>query len=66
MPFPILYNPNKTVPQEYGVFNRDNGLAIPATFIIDKSGVIRWKYVGGTYDRPAADVVIEALNAVDG
>ena len=29
----------------YGVFDEDRGMAIRGTFIIDKSGVVRWKVV---------------------
>ncbi len=37
----------------------------PATFIIDRKGVIRYRYVGKTeFDRPSADAVIEAVKKV--
>ncbi len=61
--FPILYDPEAEVVQEYGVYNllRD-GLATPSTFIIDKDGVIQWKYVGrDKSDRPSTQVILEQL-----
>jgi peroxiredoxin len=38
--FPVLYDPEKTLMEKYGV------LRIPTTFIIDKNGKIQNKYVG--------------------
>lgn len=63
-PFPILYNPDASVIKDYGVFA--GKLATPSTFIIDKNGVIRWKYIGGTYDRPPAKTVIQQLEDIRG
>ena len=63
IPFPFLYDPSASVPRAYGVFNllRD-GIAAPATFVIDQRGDVRWRYVGGSKsDRPTADEVINQL-----
>lgn len=35
--------PHGAVAQSYGVFNEEKGAAIRATFIIDKTGVVRWE-----------------------
>lgn len=62
-PFPILYNPDKTVIDTYGV--RAGNIATPATFVIDKSGTIRWRYIGGNKtDRPSPTTVIAQLQAL--
>ena len=37
--------PNGKVSRDYGVFLEDLGFANRGTFIIDKSGIIRWKIV---------------------
>jgi mycoredoxin-dependent peroxiredoxin len=37
--------PHGGVARLYGVFDEDTGLAERGTFIIDKSGVVRWKVV---------------------
>ncbi len=67
VPFPILYNPERDVVQVYGVLNpQDNNLARPSTFVIDSSGVIRWKYLGSTYDRPSPQQVLQALAEISG
>ena len=68
--FPILYNPDAEVVMNYGVFNvlgDSPGLATPATFIIDRNGVIRWKYVAKRYaDIPASDLVFQELRRIAG
>lgn len=50
---------------DYGVL-AGNNIAIPSTFIIDKEGVIRWKYVGSTGDRPDPETVLAELKAIEG
>ncbi len=37
--------PHGAVAKSYGVFDDERGLAVRGTFIIDKSGVVRWKVV---------------------
>jgi mycoredoxin-dependent peroxiredoxin len=37
--------PHGAVATSYGVFDEDKGVATRGTFIIDKSGVVRWKVV---------------------
>jgi len=37
--------PHGAVAKSYGVFDDERGLAMRGTFIIDKSGVVRWKVV---------------------
>ena len=67
VPFPILYNPERDVVKAYGVLSpQDNNLAMPSTFIIDSAGVIRWRYLGGTYDRPTPQQVLEQLAKLSG
>lgn len=49
--------------REYGVYNLlDDGLAAPATFVIDTGGVVRWSHVGRhTIDRASAQEVLHQL-----
>ncbi len=48
--FPILYDPDAAAIKEYGVFNLLNdNLAIPSTFILDKAGRVRYRYVPQVY-----------------
>lgn len=37
--------PHGAVAKQYGVFDENTGVATRGTFIIDKSGVVRWKVV---------------------
>jgi peroxiredoxin len=64
--FPVLFDPGTEVIDSYGVFNTlQDGYATPSIFIIDKSGDIRWKYVGRHYnDRPTNDQIIAQLEAL--
>lgn len=39
--------PHGEVAQKYGVFQEERGFSTRGTFIIDKSGVIRWSIVNG-------------------
>ena len=63
IPFPVLYDPSGNVPRSYEVFELlERNLAAPATFVIDKQGVIRWKHVGrAAGDRPSADEILARL-----
>ncbi len=48
--------PHGEVSKAYGVFNTDRGFSIRGTFVVDKSGVLRWQVVNGPGDaRNAAD-----------
>ena len=66
IPFPILYDPSKEVPQAYKVLNLlGDGLATPSTFIVDKEGVIQWKYVGRRIgDRPSVSTILAQLRSM--
>ena len=67
IPFPILYDPSTEAPQSYMVFNLlGDGLATPSTFILDKEGVITWKYVGRHIgDRPSVSTILAQLSGLD-
>ena len=64
--FPILFDPEAEVVRRYGVYNLlQDRLATPSTFIIDKNGDVRWKYVGRNYtDRPSNQQIIAQLEAL--
>lgn len=49
-PFPLLADRNLAVIRRYGLLNPDSGaLPHPATFVIDKDGVVRWRFVEVDY-----------------
>ena len=64
--FPVLFDPEAEVVRKYGVYNllRDR-YATPSTFIIDKTGKVRWKYIVQRYnDRPTSQQIIAQLQAL--
>ena len=64
IPFPVLYDTSTLVPRTYGVFNLlGDGLAAPATFIVNTDGVITWKYVASqNYDHASVSRILGQLS----
>lgn len=64
--FPVLSDfwPHGNVSKAYGVFNEDRGCAIRGTFIIDKSGILRWQVVNGMGDARSVIEYKEAIAAL--
>ena len=64
IPFPVLYDPSGGVPRSYMVFELlERNLAAPATFVVDRDGVIRWRYVANDIgDRPPTSMVLRQLS----
>lgn len=55
-PFPFLADRDLAVIRRYGLLNPESGaLPHPATFIIDKSGVVRWRFVEVDYRKRASN-----------
>ena len=67
IPFPILYDPAGDVIGIYGVANpSDDGKASPSTFIVDREGVIRWRFSGSQSHRAPLDEIVEQLKQLQG
>ena len=67
--FPFLTDPDHRVIDRYGLFNdgetRGRQIPHPATYIIDREGVVRWKFVEVDYKlRPGNDEVLAALEGL--
>ena len=64
--FPALFDPEAAVIERFDVYDTLNdGYATPSVFVIDKSGDIRWEYVGRHYnDRPTNQQAIAQLEAL--
>lgn len=64
--FPFLSDPDHAVIDRYGLFNEDDPkgreITHPATFVIDRQGVVRWKMVEVNYRiRPTNDDILRQL-----
>ena len=65
--FPLLADfwPHGKVASDYGVFNEAAGIATRGTFIIDKTGVVRWKVVNAIPDARDQSEYVKALGELD-
>jgi peroxiredoxin len=61
LPFPLLSDAAREVVQAYGLYNRDEkgGIAYPASFVLDRERVVRFR----SLDRTASRVSLDALFA---
>ena len=61
--FPFLEDRNHRVIGRYGILNPEGkGWPHPATYVIDKQGVVRWKFVEVNYrKRPSNEQILEQL-----
>jgi peroxiredoxin len=62
----LLSDPDHSVIDRYGILNPDSrGLPHPATYVIDKEGIVRWRSVNVDYRfRPKAEEVLKALQSL--
>lgn len=68
--FPLLSDPDHAVIDRYGLRNlddpRDRPIPHPATFVIDRDGIVRWKVVETDYRlRPSNQDILSALDALE-
>jgi len=64
--FPLLSDPDHAVIARYGLLNQtdpqDRPIPHPTTFVIDRDGVVRWKFIETDYRiRPSNEDILEAL-----
>ena len=62
--FPVLSDQSRETIMAYGVHDRLLDIAKPSTFIIDRSGEIRWKFIGDTTHRTNIDNIIQELESL--
>lgn len=68
--FQLLADPDHAVIDRYGVFNPDGAptqpIPHPTTLVIDKQGVVRWKFIEVDFRiRPSNEDILAAVNALD-
>jgi len=63
---PMLEDKAHRVIDRYGIFNPDGrGWPHPATYVIDKQGIIRWNFVEVDYRKRAGnEQILQALRAI--
>jgi hypothetical protein len=58
----LVPGPLPALMKQYGTYNGPKEVALPATMIIDKAGVLRWRYIGrDDNDRPAPATIVSEL-----
>lgn len=65
--YTFLTDPGNRVIDRYGLRNEDSdrGIPHPTVFVIDRDGVVRWKFVEKDYKiRPTNEMILEALAEV--
>jgi methyl-accepting chemotaxis protein len=69
LPFNILVDESRDVLKAYGVWHRLGldawNIARPALFLIDRSGAIRYSFIGQRQDEfPSTDEILTALSSL--
>ncbi|WP_441246253.1 peroxiredoxin [Kitasatospora sp. McL0602] len=64
--YPLLSDfwPHGEVSKAYGVFDEEKGCAVRGTFVIDKTGVVRWSIVNGLPDARDTQAYLAAVDAL--
>ena len=60
--FRLVSDMDRRVINLFGVLHPKEGISLPATFVIDKRGVIRYRYIGKDFsDRPPIKGLLQML-----
>ena len=64
--FPFLEDKDHQVIDRYGILNPDGrGWPHPATYVLDKQAVVRWRFIETDFKkRPANGQILEALRKI--
>ena len=66
LPFPLLSDPEGELARLCGLWNAEEGVAVPSIVIVDQSGEVRYLYSGrDVADRPGDEEVLAALDGLD-
>ena len=66
LPFPLLSDPEGELARRCGLWNAEEGVAVPSIVVVDQSGVVRYLYSGRDFaDRPGDEEVFAALDGLD-
>ena len=65
LPFPLLSDPRGELMKRLGLWDAQDGVAVPSVIAIDRSGEIRYLYTGSDLaDRPDEEEVLGALRGI--
>lgn len=65
--FPIVADPSGDTIRAYGCWHAEKQISLPAVFVIDGEGVVRWKKISTTVtDRPSEDEVLSVVGSMSG
>ena len=64
--YPLLSDfwPHGAASRAYGVFDEEKGCAVRGTFVVDKTGVVRWSVVNGLPDARDQKAYLDAIAAL--
>ena len=66
LPFPLLSDPEGELARRCGLWNAEEGVAVPSIVVVDRSGEVRYLYSGRDFaDRPGDEPVFAALDGLD-
>jgi peroxiredoxin len=66
LPFPLLSDPEGELARLCGLWNAEEGVAVPSTIIVDQSGKVRYLYSGAdAADRPEDDEIFPVLDELE-
>jgi len=64
---PFLSDPGHRVIDRYGLLNAADprGIPYPTTYVIDRAGVVRWKFTEVNYKlRPTNEMILDAVRSL--
>jgi len=67
LPFPLLSDPEGELARRCGLWDAEDGVAVPSIVVVDRSGEVRYLYSGADFaDRPGDGEVLAALKGLRG
>jgi peroxiredoxin len=66
LPFPLLSDPEGELARLFGLWDADEGVAVPSIVVVDQSAEVRYLYTGSDFaDRPTDEEVFAGLRGLD-
>ena len=66
LPYPLLSDPEGELARLFGLWNAEEGVAVPSVVVVDQSGEVRYLYSGRDFaDRPKDEEVFAVLDELD-